>query len=68
VGNRRYVVVTRALSGVRIREGEELRVNAQSPVGPALITFRMSTRSGSRGQAHVARAHLTIGSALQLGN
>lgn len=37
---RHHVVVARALSGTRIREGEQLQVPAQSAVGPAVITFR----------------------------
>lgn len=37
---RHLVVVTRAASGVRVREGEQLQVPAQSVVGPAVVTFR----------------------------
>ncbi len=38
--SRQFVVVTRALSGARIREGEQLQVSAQSAVGPVVITYR----------------------------
>src|SRR6266511_293522 len=38
--SRQVVVVTRALSGARIREGEQLQVSAQSVVGPVTITYR----------------------------
>lgn len=44
---RQYVVVTRALSGVRIRESEQLQVQAQSAAGPVVITYR--TRHADEG-------------------
>lgn len=37
---RQYVVVTRALSGARIREGEQLQVPAESALGAVIITYR----------------------------
>jgi hypothetical protein len=49
-----HVVVTRAISGVRIREGEQLQVQAESTVGPVTVTFR--TRYADEGfESPVAR-------------
>ena len=39
-GRRRYVVVTRALSGARIKDGEQLQISTTTPIGLALITYR----------------------------
>lgn len=33
--------MTRALSGVRIRDGEQLRISANSAVGRVVVTYRM---------------------------
>src|SRR5882762_7744379 len=42
-----YVVVTRALSGARIRDGEQLQIPANSAIGPVVVTYR--TRYANEG-------------------
>jgi hypothetical protein len=47
VAPRTFVVVTRALSGARIQQDEQLQLSVQSAAGPAVVTFR--TRYGDEG-------------------